>query len=153
MYLIGIVSNKKDLKFEKVMKDINNEIVIERINTNNIENKCQKKFDIIILEKNFKDIGKIINKTSYIIMNENTNYNFKTEDATNIITFGFRNKSTATISSVEDKKILMSLQRGFKNIYNQEILPQEIKINTQEKLNINKHMEIKLVEIILKESH
>ena len=148
MYLIGIVSNKKDLKFEKVMKDINNEIVIERINTNNIENKCQKKFDIIILEKNFKDIGKIINKTSYIIMNENT-----TEDATNIITFGFRNKSTATISSVEDKKILMSLQRGFKNIYNQEILPQEIKINTQEKLNINKHMEIKLVEIILKESH
>ena len=149
MYLIGIVSNKKDLKFEKVMKDINNEIVIERINTNNIENKCQKKFDIIILEKDFKDIGKIINKTSYIIMNENTNYSFKTENITNIITFGFKNKSTATISSIEDNKILMSLQRGFKNIYDQDILPQELKIQTQEKLNINKHMEIKLTEIIL----
>ena len=149
MYLIGIVSNKKDLKFEKVMKDINNEIVIERINTNNIENKCQKKFDIIILEKDFKDIEKIINKTSYIIMNENTNYSFKTENITNIITFGFKNKSTATISSIEDNKILMSLQRGFKNIYDQDILPQELKIQTQEKLNINKHMEIKLTEIIL----
>ena len=150
MYLIGIIDNKKDSKMERLIKLVNNEINIIRINSNNINEHSNKKFDIIVIEKTIDEIDVLLNNTKYIIINEDIKLSFNSDNLINIITFGFNHKSTATVSSVEEDIILISIQRSFKDINNIEILPQEVLIEKKEKLSVNKYIILKLIELILK---
>ena len=149
MYLIGIIDNKKDSKMERLIKLVNNEINIIRINSNNINEHSNKKFDIIVIEKTIDEIDVLLNNTKYIIINEDIKLSFNSDNLINIITFGFNHKSTATVSSVEEDIILISIQRSFKDINNIEILPQEVLIGKKEKLSVNKYIILKLIELIL----
>lgn len=149
MIFIGMINHKKDSKMERMIKQINNEIEIIRMTSKNVLEYQNQKFDMMILEKGISNIDIILNNTRYLIINEDINLNFHSDNLINIITFGFKNKSTATISSIKEDSILISLQRSFKNINNKQILPQEILIEKKEKLNINKYIILKLIEMIL----
>lgn len=45
-----------------------------------------------------------------------------------VITYGNNHKNTITVSSMEDKELLITLQRKLKNIYGEDIYPADYKI-------------------------
>ena len=62
-----------------------------------------------------------------------------------VITFGFNNKATFTVSSIEENNIIICLQRIIYNKDEEKIEPQEYKLEVPE--NVEKHTAI-LIHII-----
>ncbi len=136
MSFIGIIS---DTKSEKAIKTIleeklnNNNIII--INSKSVENLKNIKFETILIANNsiFKEskkaLDKIISNTRYLIINADIDLdvNIEEQNEINVITYGFNPKATITASSVEDD-ILLCIQRNIKDINNNIIEQQEIKI-------------------------
>ena len=65
----------------------------------------------------------------------------------NIITYGFNAKSTITISSIKDEKIMLCLQRSIKGVFD-IIEEQEFNIDTEGN-NMNKLYNILVIFTIL----
>jgi len=139
MAFIGIVTEPKtELQIRQNLKRelerINVKKTILMINKNSIKNLFNIKFDYLILDKNVfsnnDDLVKIILNSTRIIVNADFEENL---DAIknlklNVISYGMNSKATLTLSSVSDDGILLSLQRGVKNINKDLVEPQEIKI-------------------------
>ena len=77
--------------------------------------------------------------------------NIKTESPVKVITFGFNSKATITISSVNDEKIIVCLQRELEIADNKIIESQEKEIKMIQ--NTNRKIHNKLVVFIIKELH
>ena len=101
------------------------------------------------LLNNSKYLEEIIKKADYIIINSDIKENmdvFKNVD-TNIITFGFNEKSTITVSSVKKEKTMVCIQRKINGVYN-IIEEQEFDLEI-EKNNINKIYNVLAIYTIL----
>lgn len=159
MSLIGIIAKKKDI--EEIKKEVKKEnIEIIEINNESIQNLKNIKFEEIIFMKNinfkeeeYKFISEIISNAKYLILNGDIEINIlnkiKTKKPIKLITFGFNSKSTITISSITDEKMIVCLQRDIEKTNNEVLECQEKQI---EKVNI-KNIYNNLVVFIIKELH
>ena len=155
MPLVGIIAKKKDIQAIKREIERKN-IEFVQITKESIKNLKNIKFDEILLlqniklkEEEYKYMNEIISKSKYLILNGDIEIeNIEIKRPIKLITFGFNSKSTITISSVNDEKIIVCLQRDIEKL-NGEI------IEKQEKRIINKDKKIynNLVVFIINELH
>ena len=159
MPLVGIVAKRRDI--QAIKKEIREKsIEIVEITKQSIENIKNIKFEEIIFLQNinldddeYRYMNKIISNTEYLILNGDTKIDLlnkiQFQKPIKLITFGFNSKSTITISSVKNEKIIVCLQRNIEKT-NGEIL------ECQEKELIgfnNKKMYNNLVVFIINELH
>lgn len=159
MPLVGIIAKKKDIEaIKKEIKEKNVEII--EITKDSIKNLKNIKFEEIIFIENIKFeedeytyMKELISKSKYLIINEDMEMNILNEieiqKPIKLITFGFNSKSTITVSSVTEEKIIVCLQREIAK-HNKEILEcQEMQMQ-----NINaKKIYNNLVVFIIKVLH
>ena len=162
MSFIGIISESK------------NEMQIKRVLDNSLNSKCKKHTIIVINDKNIENIKNIRFETILITnINEITNKNLinylfknlryliistdinftrielKDNAKLNIITFGFNQKATITVSSAEEE-LIICIQRKIYNIEGEVIEPQEIKLDMICKnITLNAHNSLGIASIML----
>ena len=138
MAFIGIISDSKSEKIIKMILDEklneSNNIII--INSKSVDNLKNIKFETVlitdnnnIIKENKEAINKIVSNTKYLIINADIELELQLEEQVelNVITFGFNPKATITASSVEDE-ILLCIQRNIKDIDENLVEQQEIKV-------------------------
>ncbi len=144
MSFVGIICESKN---ENCINQILNKNLKDKtiifLREESIDNLKNIKFEtIIIMSNNEKIFSKkevvknMISKVKYLIINADEEINFSMIEnvSVNVITYGFNSKSTVTTSSVKEDRILLCVQRSIKNIFGEEIEPQEIIIEKDTKI-------------------
>ena len=161
MPLVGIIAKKRD--FQAIKKELQNyNIELIHINKKSIGNIANIFFEeIIILEDinleadEYEFMNEVVSKTKYLIINADIEINIlkyiDTEAPVKVITFGFNSKATISISSVNDEKVIVCLQRNLERVDNQIIESQEKEIKIFQ--DTNRKIHNKLVVFIIKELH
>lgn len=159
MPLVGIVAKMKDIQtIRKEIKGINIELI--EITKESIKNIRNIKFESIIFLQNinfaeveYKYMNDILSNTKYLILNEDIEIDIlkkiNMHRPIKLITFGFNSKSTITISSVNEDKIIVFIQRDIEMQDGEILDSQEKKIM----LKNNKNIYNNLVVFIIKELH
>ena len=159
MPFIGIISKENDINYIKniINKNaIKSKFEVININKKSIENIKNIKFDILVICENIEKMLKessyledIIKKSCYLVINSDIKENFSLlkDIEANIITYGFNAKSTITISSIKDDKLMLCLQRSIKGIFS-IIEEQEFNIEIKRN-NVNKLYNILVIFAIL----
>ncbi len=153
MSLIGVLTEHKNEIYLKKMLEQEKLENIFFLSEKTIDNVRNIKFETFLLGKKIEkkqDIVRgIAQKASYFILNGDIKENLSILDNLDLtlITYGYNPKATITASSVEENKILICLQRNIKNVYNQEIEAQEIKIENCE--DAEEYASMELASLIL----
>ncbi len=143
MSFIGIIACEKQVnEIKKVVskQDKEKDLQIIAINSKSIENLINIKFETIViidsidkLYDKMENLRKIIINAEYLIIN--TDLNIENEILNDIkiktITYGLKQKSTITASSIQEESIIICIQRKIRNIQDEIIEPKETKINIQ----------------------
>lgn len=133
MSFIGIIANSKN--FEGIKQYLYHQqkekaYQLIHINSKSIENIKHVKFDVIIITCSFENmlpqkqmVKKLCLGAKYLILNADSfiPLEFLKKEKITIITYGLNQKSTVTISSINEENALIALQRSFKNIAGEEI--------------------------------
>ena len=154
MSFIGIVTNSKNE--ESMIKKIFNLFPADNIifiTSKNIDNIRNIQFETVVINGNIKDdvkLKNIITKSKYVILNTDVELEkeFWKDLNLTIISYGFNNKATFTISSVSENNIIICLQRTIKNILNEKIEPQEFEEENDTNVDINVILYEKIVQLI-----
>ena len=143
MFFVGVVTNQKNElymknKLCKVMP-VENIIFITEKNITNIKNI---QFETIVIDakiNNKTEIRKIVANSKYVILNSDIDANVEMMNdlKLTVFTYGFNNKSTFTVSSIQEKNMIICLQRIILNKRKRIIEPQEYEIEIEE--NIDKY--------------
>ena len=161
MPLVGIIAKKRDI--QAIKKELAEyEVEIIHLNKESLKNMKNILFkDLIILEDinlqeaEYSYMEEIISKAEYLILNSDIDFRvlkyIKLKKPIKTITLGFNPKSTITISSVKEDKILVCLQRNIENGDKEIIETQEKEIEITK--DSTKKIYNKLVVFILKELH
>ena len=143
MSFIGIVTNPKNEAYMKEMLKYNvKEENLQFITDKNIGNMRNVQFETLMIDKMIKDtnkLKKIIANAKYVFLNSDLELIFgilEDLDLT-IITYGFNNKATISISSIEENSIWICLQRTIKTLQGKQIEPQEFEVVRPENMEIN----------------
>lgn len=153
MSFIGIVASQRQVneikrkisKTNKEKESKENNIEIIGINAKSIENILNIKFETIIIMDSIKMlyekkeyIRKIISKAEYLIINSDLEIekDLLSDIEIKTITYGLKQKSTITASSIKENSIIICVQREIKSIKNDTIEPKEIKIKVENNKNI-----------------
>lgn len=159
MPLVGIVAKRKDIQaIRKEIKEKNIEII--EITKESIKNIRNIKFEEIIFlqninlnEEEYKFMNEIISNSQYLVLNGDieidTLKKIEIDKPIKLITFGFNSKSTITISSVKDEKIIVCLQRDIEKSNGEVLESQEKEIMSKN----NKKIYNILSVFIIKELH
>ena len=159
MLIVGIVAKKKDIQaIKKDIKDNNIEII--EITKESIKNINHIKFEEIVFLQNikleteeYKYMNEIISNAKVLILNGDMEIEILSElqiqKPIKLITFGFNSKSTITISSVKDEKIIVYIQRDIENVNGKILERQEKEIMSKDVKKIYNN----LVVFIIKELH
>ena len=151
MYFIGIFAN--NLEYEIIKQHVKKmvkrkDLEIININSRNITNMKNIVFETIVLtcelkltEEKQEILNKICSNCKYVIINADINIKLKFKNLINYITYGVNPKSTITISSIQDEKAIIYVQRNIKNIADKEIEMGEVSIDLQD----YKHKEIEIL--------
>ena len=148
MSLIGILTqnqNKAYLKEELEKRGLEDVFFLTESTAQNMRNV---KFDTFLLGKKIAEkqemIREIAKRTDYFILNSDVKENLPLLENLDlkIITYGYNQKASITTSSVEDEKVIVCLQRGIKNIYQEEIEPQEMELEIDESANNSAILEL-----------
>lgn len=148
MSLIGILTqnqNKAYLKEELEKRGLEDVFFLTESTAQNMRNV---RFDMFLLGKKITEeqemIREIAKRTDYFILNSDVKENLPLLENLDlkIITYGYNQKASITTSSVEDEKVIVCLQRGIKNIYQEEIEPQEIEMKMDESANNSAVLEL-----------
>ena len=103
----------------------------------------------------YKFMNEVVLKTKYLIINADIEINIlkyiTIEKPVKVITFGFNSKATISISSVNDEKIIVCLQRNLERVDNKIIESQEKEIKIFK--DTNRKIHNRLVVFIIKELH
>lgn len=159
MPLVGIVAKKREIQaIRRELKEINVEII--EITKESIKNVKNIKFEEIIFlqninlnEEEYKYMNEIISKTKYLIFNGDIEIDIlkkiDIQKPIKLITFGFNSKSTITISSVTEEKIIVCLQRNIEKPNGEILESQEKQIIIKD----NKKIYNNLIVFIINELH
>ena len=93
----------------------------------------------------------IMKNSKYILLNSDINISeedFKDIEL-KILTYGLKQKATITISSIKEEKILISIQRAFKNFKEKIIEQKEISVELDD--NSDKNMYNLLIKLAIME--
>ena len=145
MYCICVISKNVELINELIKY---NKIAI--VNEENVNKYINKEIDMLVIEDEIvqtKYLEQLCNHSKYILLQDNVNLNIKLEKNSNVITFGFNHKSTVTVSSISEEKIIICVQREIKSFKNKLIEPQELIIKNEKEYDIN----IKIIKKIIQE--
>ena len=145
MYCICVISKNVELINELIKY---NKIAI--VNEENVKKYINEEIDMLIIEDEIvqtKYLEQLCNHSKYILLQDNVNLNIKLEKNSNVITFGFNHKSTVTVSSITEEKIIICVQREIKSLKNKLIEPQELIIKNEKEYDIN----IKIIKKIIQE--
>ena len=143
MAFIGIITNEKNiLTMTKFLKNTFDMKDIIFISNNNIEKFKTMKFETVVVDKEIKNINQlksIISNSKYLILNADIKIDSAILEDLNlmVITYGFQNKATFTVSSVSENNIIICLQRIMKTAQNGKYEPQEINIKIEQNLDIH----------------
>lgn len=154
MFLVGIVTNQKnELYVKKELSDIICKENIIFINDKNISNMKNIKFEFIVIDtqiNNIAEFRKIISNSKYVILNSDIENNIEVIKDLNlmIVTYGFNNKSTFTVSSITESNIIICLQRIIFNINKEQIEPNEYKLENDITTDIYAIIFVKIIKII-----
>lgn len=143
MSFIGIITNQKNEEYIKYM--LFQYFLPENIlfiSDKNIDNIKNIRFETIMIDKvikNKKELKNIVSNAKYIILNSDLNEELNILEDLNltVITYGFNNKATLSISSISEGKIIICLQRIMKTIAGEKYEPQEIELEKPENIEIN----------------
>ena len=159
MPLIGIVAKKKDIKaIKNELKESNVEII--EITKQCVKNLKNIKFEEIIFledislnEDEYKYMNEMISKAKYIIFNSDIEMNIlkqlEIQKPIKFITLGFNSKSTITISSIKEEKVIVCIQRDIEKTNGKILEIQEKEIISKNAKKIYNY----LVVFIIKELH
>lgn len=139
MAFIGIIAEEANENWmrRKLIDELQvKEASILFIKEKSIENIKNIKFETVLLAREFKNIEmlkKLLEGTKYLIVNSDIQNNLNVLDnlELTVITYGFNSKATITASSVEEDSILLCIQRNIKDIKQNIIEAQEIKIEIE----------------------
>ena len=141
MHFIGIFSNH--LKYEMIKKNIikivnKKDLELIHISSKNIENLKNIVFETIVLchQKNINDeqkniLNKFCSNSMFIVVNADVFCNTKmiSNKKINCISYGLNQKSTITISSIQEEKAILSIQRNINNLEQKTIEMGEVEID------------------------
>ena len=143
MLFIGVVTNHKNEIYirDRLYNLLPKENVIF-ITGKNIANIKNIKFETLIIDTkidNRNDFRKIVSNAKYVILNADIEINVElfSDLSLTVITYGFNNKATFTVSSITENIIIICLQRIIFNKKGYMIEPQEYQIENQ--INIEKY--------------
>lgn len=147
MHTIGVIS--KDIELMNELIKIGNVTIITK---ENIHKYTKQKIDILIIEDEIeesKELKTLCNQSKLIMLYDGVDLEVKLNQNITVVTFGFNHKSTVTISSVNNEKVIMCIQRRIKGLKKQVIEPQEIVIENKDEYNINRCIIKKIIEEIV----
>lgn len=159
MPLVGIVAKRREvLAIRREIKE--NNIKIIEITKESIKNIRNIKFESILFLQNinlendeYKYMKELISNTQYLILNKDIEIDIlkdiEIQKTIKLISFGFNSKSTITISSISENKIIICIQRDIEKPNGELIENEEKKIigyNSKKIYNI-------LAVFIIKEMH
>ena len=154
MFFIGVVTNQKNEEYIK--NKLANVVPAENIifiTEKNILNIKNIKFESLLIDSkinNTTELRKIISNSKYIILNSDIEMNLdaiKNLDLV-VITYGFNNKSTFTVSSIEENDIIICLQRIIFNKKGNEIEPQEYELKIDKDIDKYTAIAIEIIKIL-----
>lgn len=154
MSFIGILTEHKNETYLKKQLESKQWGEVFFLDENTLKNMHNIKFETFLFGKKIKQNQDIIRsmaqKVNYFIVNSDIKENVSTLNNLDLrlITYGYNQKATITTSSVEENKIMICLQRSIKNIYQEEIEPQEIEMEVLEKINDEAIMEFASLSLI-----
>ena len=138
MFFIGVVTNQKNESYikNKLSKILPIENIIF-ITDKNILNVKNIKFETIIIDakiNNKVELRKILSTAKYVILNSDIDMNLEVINDLNltVITYGFNNKSTFTVSSITENSIIICLQRIIFKPNGEKIEPEEYQLKNEE---------------------
>lgn len=141
MHFIGIFSNHSEYEMIKqnIIKIVNRkDLELIHISSKNIENMKNIVFETIVLchQENINDkqkciLNKLCSNCIFVIINADAFCNTKviSNNKTNCISYGLNQKSTITISSIQEDKAILSIQRNISNLEQKTIEMGEIGID------------------------
>lgn len=139
MSIIGIVTGERQAKeLKKQVEEENLKVEIICINYKSIENVKNVKFEILIIQNSLEKlkekqecIKQMLKSAKYVLLNSDivVKEKFFKDINVKILTYGLKQKSTITASSMEEKRAIISIQRAFQNLNGEIIEQQEIPIN------------------------
>lgn len=142
MSFIGIVTNPNNEEYiRRMLEGISQEENLQLISDKNIGNMRNVRFEMLMIDKTVKDKNKLkrlITNAKYVLLNADLGVTFDILEDLDliIITYGFHNKATISISSIEENSILICLQRTIKTLQGRQIEPQEFEITKPENMEI-----------------
>ncbi len=148
MSLIGILTqnqNKAYLKEELKKRKLEDVFFLTESTVQNMRNV---KFDTFLLGKEItakqETIREIAKQADYFILNSDIKENLQLLENLDLklITYGYNQKASVTTSSIEEGKVIVCLQRGIRNIYQEEIEQQEMEIKTDKTANNSAILEL-----------
>lgn len=144
MAFIGVITNQKNEEYIKriLCRNLQTNHMILFISDKNIDNMKNIKFETIMIDKNIKskkELKTMISNSKYLILNSDLNPELDVLENLNltIITYGFNNKATLSISSISENSIMICLQRIVKTVEEKKYEPQEFEINKPESMEVN----------------
>ena len=144
MHFIGIFSNHSEYEMIKqnIIKIVNRkDLEWIHISSKNIENMKNIVFETIVLchqEKINAEQKMILNKICsnciFIVVNADVfcDAEIKSNRKTNCISYGLNQKSTITVSSIQEDKAILSIQRNIKNLEQKTIEMGEMEIDIKQ---------------------
>lgn len=159
MRFIGIAIAEREFEYvKKTIESKNYNLKCIRITENSIENIKNIKFDTIvideILEKLYLKIQyliEIMQRAQYILINSDSKIEQGIFNKINakVITYGLNQKSTVTLSSIKDDKMLICIQRNIQTKDNNMIENGEMLIENEQIEEKNKYSLFIIFTILL----
>lgn len=153
MSFIGIITNAKNETYiKKELQDNFKQEQIIFITDRNVENMKNIRFETIVIDtklQNAEELKVILSKVKYLILNADIKFEPEMFEDLNlvVISYGFQNKATFTVSSVSEHHIIICLQRIMKTISHRKYEPEEFEVKCSE--NIDTHVVLSLQILLL----
>lgn len=139
MSFIGIITNPKNEEY--MVKKLSKNFQVIFINDRNIEYIKNIKFETVVIDTNIKDMNNlkiVVSNAKYVILNSDLIIDFDMLENLSlvVISYGFNNKATFTVSSVTESNIIICLQRIIKSIFSVKYEPQEFQVKIDKSIDI-----------------
>lgn len=154
MSFIGILTEHKNEIYLKKELEKRKWEDVYFLSENSIDNMRNITFETFVLgkeiEENQEMIRSMAQKAKYFVLNSDIKENLPLLDNLDLtlITYGYNQKATITASSVEENKMMLCLQRSIKNVYQEEIEPQEIEIQMEQEASDDAVMELASLNLL-----
>lgn len=154
MSFIGIITNvKNETYMSKVLFKAFQEEQIIFITNKNIENMKNIRFETIVIDtelKNIEELKAILLNAKYVLLNADIELNLNMLRNLNliVISYGFQNKATFTVSSVSETTIIICLQRIMNTIYGKRYELQEFEVSNNQNLDIHAIISLQIILLL-----